>query len=404
MAVTQCQFKPGDDLIERECTPSGYTLHHVRRQVKDGGGVGLLYNSTLSVNIKDNHTEYKTFESLHAEISSNSKSLRLIVIYRPELDMTGHRVKFSLFLEEFETMISDYLLHPSEILLAGDFNIHFDTSDSNSTKFKELLSSYGLIQHINEPTHRSGHCIDFVITRDFPTPFVSNIIVNPGFSDHFSILANLNLKRPSVPKMKITTRRLKCIDYDKFRDDIVESLSNIDFANEEINSSLEVYENVLQTTLDKHAPAKTRTVKICTESPWFNDDIREARKKRRQLERKWRNNGKLEIHRLEYQNQRALVKNMIQNAKIEYYSSQVNESAGDQKKLFNVIERLLHKSKIPMLPSSASEESLAIKFADFFREKIEKIRKTFNITSVCTTSNPSYSSIPKLNSFETYKL
>ena len=53
-----------------------------------------------------------------------------------------------------------------------------------------------------------------------------------------------------------------------------------------------------------------------------------------QLERKWRNSGKLEVHRLDYQNQRFLVKDMIKKAKIDYYSSQVNESAGDQKKLF----------------------------------------------------------------------
>ena len=61
------------------------------------------------------------------------------------------------------------------------------------------------------------------------------------------------------------------------------NLSNIDFVNNDIDSCVEMYENVLQTTLDKHAPAKTRTVKLSTESPWFNDDIRTARKKRRQL-------------------------------------------------------------------------------------------------------------------------
>ena len=137
-----------------------------------------------------------------------------------------------------------------------------------------------------------------------------------------------------------------------------------------------------------------QTVKLNTESPWFNDDIHAARKKRRQLERKWRNNGKLEVYRLEYQNQRFLLKSMIKNAKIDYYSSQINESAGDQKKLFKVIDNLLHKSKIPVLPSSDSDDSLATKFADFFHQKIENIRKTFNVTgpnvsSHCTSSNSS---------------
>ena len=89
------------------------------------------------------------------------------------------------------------------------------------------------------------------------------------------------MKRPLVPRSKITTRRLKCIDADKFSSDIDMNLSNIDFVNNDIDSCVQMYENVLQTTLDKHVPAKTRTVKLSTESPWFNDDIRMARNKRR---------------------------------------------------------------------------------------------------------------------------
>ena len=57
-----------------------------------------------------------------------------------------------------------------------------------------------------------------------------------------------------------------------------------------------------------------------SELPWFNDDIRAARKTRRQLERKWRDNWKLEVHRQEYRNQRDIVKNMINQAKIAHYS------------------------------------------------------------------------------------
>ena len=158
--------------------PPGYIFRHVRQMnAKSGGGVALLFKSCLPVNIKDNHNGYQTFESLHAEVSCNSKSLRLVVINRTERDLRGHTITFSWFLQEFETLVSDFLLHPSEILLTGSFTIHFDTSDSYSTRFKELLSSYALIQHVNEPTHRSGHCHDFVNTRDIPVPSVSNIIV-----------------------------------------------------------------------------------------------------------------------------------------------------------------------------------------------------------------------------------
>ena len=94
---------------------------------------------------------------------------------------------------------------------------------------------------------------------------------------------------------------------------------------------------------------------------------------------------------------------MIKEAKIDYYSSQVNESAGNQTKLFEVIDNLLHKSKIPVLPSSDSDELLAIKFSEFFHQKIENIRKTFNTSSSNisphVTLNSSHLQMPKLCSF-----
>ena len=109
-----------------------------------------------------------------------------------------------------------------------------------------------------------------------------------------------------------------------------------------------------------------RTVKVQSESPWFNDDIRAARKTRRQLERKWRDNGKREVHRQEYRKQHDIVKNMINQAKIAHYSSLVEESSGNQKKLFNIVKKLFHKPKTPVLPSAHSDQDIANAFANIF--------------------------------------
>ena len=87
-----------------------------------------------------------------------------------------------------------------------------------------------------------------------------------------------------------------------------------------------IYLNLLSVT--------SWTVKQQSGAPWFNDDFRAARKTRRQLEWKWRDNGKLEVHRQEYRNQYDIrvVKNMINQAKIAHYSSLVEESSDNQKK------------------------------------------------------------------------
>ena len=163
-------------------------------QKKTGGGVALLFRSSLFVSMKNYNIDYLTFESLHAEVTCNSRSLRLVNIYRPERDVDGKHVNFSSFLQEFERLIVNYLLHPSDIILTGDFNIHMDSTSNNyANQFKDLLSAYGLIQHITSPTHRYGHCLDLIIIRENTSPLISNITIHPGLSDHYAIITDMNL-------------------------------------------------------------------------------------------------------------------------------------------------------------------------------------------------------------------
>ena len=46
-------------------------------------------------------------------------------------------------------------------MVYGDFNIHFDVADDyNTRKLLDLLESADLVQHIKEPTYRSGHTLE----------------------------------------------------------------------------------------------------------------------------------------------------------------------------------------------------------------------------------------------------
>ena len=46
-------------------------------------------------------------------------------------------------------------------------NIHVDVPDDpDAIKFLDLLDSLGLAQHVKTPTHRCGHTLDLIITRE----------------------------------------------------------------------------------------------------------------------------------------------------------------------------------------------------------------------------------------------
>ncbi|XP_030839377.1 uncharacterized protein LOC105441144 [Strongylocentrotus purpuratus] len=121
----------------------------------------------------------------------NSRSISLVVVYRPESDDHGRHLPFSVFMEEFGEMLDSYLLHPSEILLVGDYNIWVDVQDdSKARQFLNLLSTYGMKQHVREPTHDHGHTLDLLITREHEN-VISNVLVQPGLSDHFAIMCKV---------------------------------------------------------------------------------------------------------------------------------------------------------------------------------------------------------------------
>ena len=51
---------------------------------------------------------------------------------------------------------------------------------------------------------------------------------------------------------------------------------------------MECYNSNLKSVLDKHAPLKTKVNVESPRVPWFNEEIKDAKRKRRKAEKKWR--------------------------------------------------------------------------------------------------------------------
>ena len=125
----------------------------------------------------------------------------------------------------------------------------------------------------------------------------------------------MNLKKPKMHTIYVSTRHWKNVNIQDLCFDIESQLENVNLEDGELDSCVNLFESTVRNIFDDHAPLKTRTVKLQSKSPWSNDDIRAVRKTRRQLERKWRDNGKREVHRQEYNN------NNTNNAYIALYTN-----------------------------------------------------------------------------------
>ena len=92
----------------------------------------------------------------------------------------------------------------------------------------------------------------------------------------------------------------------------------------------------------------------------------------------------MEENRKAYKEQHIIVNKLIHQAKETYYKD--NLAAADTKGVFQIINKLLNKGG-KVLPTCESYGELSDSFANFFENKIVKIRKTLDRLNEQSNSN-----------------
>ena len=260
------------------------------------------------------------------------------------------------------------------MIILGDFNFHLDAvTDPAAAQFLNLLDTFNLVQHVNAPTHKSGHTLDLVITRAGENLVKDFKVSDPMISDHLAIHCGLSLKKPDFERKEVTCRKLRSVNIDSFIQDIKNSklMAHLDFDN--ASDLTDHYDHVLSTLLDQHAPIKKRVVTLRPAAPWYTDEIRSEKAKRRKLERRWRKN-KLTVNREMYVKQCNLVNNLISESKTKFYTTVIEENSTNPKVLFSAVNKLLNLKATKKLPSYDNALDLANDFVDYFFNKIQTIK------------------------------
>ena len=138
---------------------------------------------------------------------------------------------------------------------------------------------------------------------------------------------------------------------------------------------MRLYNEVLTHELNTSAPLKTKTINVVPDAPWFDFEYEDLRRLRRKAEKEYRRTG-LAVHKENYQNLRKQTTELAFR-KRQYYADKI-DSCPTNKKLFSVINKLLDKNQDTILPHSDNDKELANSFAEYFTQKIEKIRSKFN--------------------------
>ena len=158
----------------------------------------------------------------------------ILVVYRPPPTKTNG-LKLSLFWKEWHSLLSTLMAKSNEFMIVGDLNFHLDDLCRSTIKFNNILSEYGLLQHVNQPTHVKSHTLDILITLS-PSNLVSSLLVlDPGFitdagkdiKDHFMISWTSEVVRETVTPKAFQFRNWKGVETQDFQTNLRKRLSTV---------------------------------------------------------------------------------------------------------------------------------------------------------------------------------
>ena len=348
-----------------------------------------MFKKELPLRSNESDLTYASFEYIERLFKLGPKWIRLIIVYRPP-PSTSNGLTVPQFFAEFTTFLERLVALPGEVLIQGDFNFHIDdASDTHATEFLELLDVFNLTQHVSHSTHKSGHILDLVITGKELKMNLSDsrILIHPSWiSDHSLLQFELEISKPPPLSKTVTVRNWKSVDVSNFIEDLegsdLHNLKNLD-----LSDSALLYNSVLHGLADKYAPRREKNIVSRPRAPWFTPELRQLKREKRQLERRYRRTGTLtDVQRFNAHCDRYC--NLLTSTRESFYLDKIQDGAGNQKALFSVIDKLLHRNNELALPIYDTLSELTNRFADYFINKIYCIRSDLDLdTSVSTTNH-----------------
>ena len=269
----------------------------------------------------------------------------------------------------------------------GDFNLRIDSSSSDAGRLSGILDSFDLHQYVEFPTHIHGHSLDLIICS--PICNVLSVSVSDWISDHFSVVANLQISSihsRTIPQT-IKYRKLQSINMEAFKADVRIS-DLIRYPKTNATELALQYDSVLHTLINLHAPLVTTKISIKPPNPWMILAILASKRYRRYLERVWRRNLTA-LNRSRLTGQTHLCNIQMSKAKSDHYSKIIAEHYGDYGSLWKAFNKILQSCPKIHLPDHSSIATLENTFSSFFINKVSVIRSSFPSDSHSRVLNPS---------------
>lgn len=242
----------------------GYSPWYRKDRSSQGGGVALCHKASLNLVVLDTFIPAELEVIIFKIIGDRGRSILCLGCYRPPGQDTA--------LVDFITDNVDRLMttHNCEnVVILGDLN-----PPGIRNAFDSLLTILDLQNHVTFPTHRSGSCLDPVIT-DFPSHEVNCSSLGPvGSSDHEAILARINFERPREECVTRTLWLWEVADWANLRR-VLHRRKWECLLQGDVDQQVERFTEVLLREQRCYVPQKQHSA-AASDQPWFGPQCRAA--------------------------------------------------------------------------------------------------------------------------------
>ena len=385
LAVTESWHRCSDDVPVLRAAPPGYTIHdrprapHPDGQPTRGGGIVVFLRSSLRSSQIHLDMQITTFEALCLSIATPHGSTTVLSVYRP-----GSVIPTGKFFEELSSVLESLITRNTQLTILGDFNIHLeDPTDPATVRLMDLLSHFGLLQHVKESTHLLGGILDLVITTD--DGLAQELRVHPPVTSDHSLVEFTLPPLHSQPIHSIRmTRGWKSLDRQAFSTALRSSrlcsdTSTLDALS--VSELFDLYSSTMTGLLDKMLPRKKIKTRIRPLAAWFDGECRQFRRRVRCLERRYRRTKDVD-DRQAWIAQLRVLHRLYRRKEAEYWENLVVRNEKNPKRLWSSISGLLGHSTRSAAPPPFSAQD----FLQMLTDKIEGLR-----ASTDGSSPPQYS-------------
>ena len=350
LCLTETWTRPDVDDIEIGIT--GYSMYRKDRADQRGGGIIVYVSERLNykTTIEDMNID---FEHLLLKVKhSISREFYLMTMYIPPNRVNDFKSKFR---QDFESLSKE------ELIITGDVNIDWHSSDHNS--WKRNIRNLGFKQLIEDRTRitsNSSTLLDHIyVTKDLN---ISGSGVIPiRLSDHFMTYVgrkvNYNTKADKKRK-EITFRVWRDLDETVINNKLqVISMNSLN-VDKNVNDLTEEIHKIIETEI----PLKKKTIKYSKTEEWVDCEVLSAINRKNRIEKQIEMNRKLandntiltEVHKQIRNETNAIISRKKKN----FFFNKIIECGKNTTKIWKMLN-LLVKTKAEKTKSKIESDKLS---------------------------------------------